>query len=165
MATKVVCPDCGGIIGDTSPGESPCTCFTPPPETTSKSDTATLDAVTRTEKVCVLCGRDVAGHRRLKDSRGYICLSCAKAEKAAEKAGKIRCKLCRKLVKPDGLVPLNGKMVCRMCNADFQEKAKFTRKINVEQYEKHETRNLIILGTIFCILAAIVIYSQFFKGH
>src|SRR5690242_10035275 len=130
MATKVVCPDCGGIIGEPSPGETPCTCFTMPEQKTSKSDTDTFDPITRQEKVCVLCGKDVAGHRRLKDSRGYICLACAKAEKAAEKAGKIRCKFCRKLVKPDGLVPFQGKMICRRCFADFEEKAKFRKKIS-----------------------------------
>ena len=164
MATNaVVCPDCGGLIGDVPAGETPCTCHFQPAKTDSKSDTATIDSPAIVEKFCVVCGKDTIGHRRLKDSRGYICYPCAKAERAAEKAGKVRCKLCRKLVKPDGLVPLNKMMVCKRCFADHQESARFRKKIPTKHYERHEKRNLIILASLALLLLLIVVVTHFSK--
>src|SRR5436309_2393163 len=71
MAGELLCPDCGGVVGATETTEAgpPCTCFT-----SSSSDTAVdmpSPAGEKQEaKICVLCGKDVTGHRRLKDSRG-----------------------------------------------------------------------------------------------
>jgi hypothetical protein len=100
MSTKVVCPDCGGVIGELSPGDVPCKCLLesePMLEQNTPSDTATIESP-RGEKVCHNCGKNVAGHRRVKDSRGYLCYQCAKAERAAEREGKVRCKECRKMI-------------------------------------------------------------------
>src|SRR5215207_5044932 len=163
MATNIVCPDCGGLIGDVSPGETPCTCHFAPAESNSKSDTATIAAPAIIEKFCVVCGKDTVGHRRLKDSRGYICYPCAKAEKAAEKAGKVRCKLCRKLVKPDGLVPLNKMMVCKVCFASNEETERFKKKISTEHYDRHEKRNLLILAALALALLLVVVIQHFRK--
>ena len=97
----------------------------------------------------------------MKDSRGYICYPCAKAERAAEKAGKVRCKLCRKLVKPDGLVPMGKIMVCKVCFADHQESARFRKKISTKHYDTHEKRNLIILAAIAVVLLGFMLAAYF----
>ena len=144
-------------------GETPCTCHFAPAQNDSKSDTATLEAPKIIEKFCVVCGKDTVGHRRLKDSRGYICYPCAKAERAAEKAGKVRCKLCRKLVKPDGLVPMGKKMVCKVCFADNQESARFKKKVSTEHYDTHEKRNLIILAIVALILLGFMLVAYLRK--
>jgi hypothetical protein len=165
MATKVVCPDCGGVIGELETGEKPCTCFATPQidPNPSKSDTATIDPKS-VDKVCLVCGKDVRGHRRVKDSRGYMCYACAKAERKAEKEGKLKCKLCRKLVKPAGLVALNGKMVCRKCFGDYQETARFKKKVSTKHYESHDKVRLIILAVIAGVLAMFVLASLIKRG-
>src|ERR1700722_18346956 len=70
MANEMICPDCGGVVGasETTAAGPPCTCFTNPAAT----ETA-VDVPSPKEKICALCGKDVSGHRRVKDSRGYIC--------------------------------------------------------------------------------------------
>jgi hypothetical protein len=165
MSTKVVCPDCGGVIGELSPGDVPCKCLLesePMLEQNTPSDTATIESP-RGEKVCHNCGKNVAGHRRVKDSRGYLCYQCAKAERAAEREGKVRCKECRKMIRPEGLVAYNGKMICRSCFGHHQETARFKKKVSTKGYEAHEKRNLMILGGLFVLLGVIVAYSYFFK--
>src|SRR5947207_14153959 len=87
MANDVLlCPDCGGVIGATASSGHPCTCF-------SAEDLATIDPTGATQakegtvveaKICVVCGKDCAGHRRFKDSRGYICYACNKSQKSQE---------------------------------------------------------------------------------
>jgi len=163
MATNLLCPDCGGKLGEVAPGETGCTCGLAPAETNSKSDTATIAPPAIIEKFCVVCGKDTIGHRRLKDSRGYICYPCAKAEQAAMKAGKVRCKLCRKLVKPDGLVPMGKMMVCKVCFANNEESMKFKKKISTEHYDRHEKRNLIILAALALALLLVVVIQHFRK--
>jgi len=163
MATNVVCPDCGGLIGEVPAGETPCTCHFAPAESDSKSDTGIIASPTKIEKFCVVCGKDTVGHRRLKDSRGYICYPCAKAEQAAMKAGKVRCKLCRKLVKPDGLVPLGKRMVCKVCFADNQESERFKKKISTKEYDTHEKRNLIVLAFIAVVLLGFMLAAYLRK--
>jgi hypothetical protein len=134
----------------------------------TSGDTATLESPVEKKKVCHNCGKNVSGHRRVKDSRGYLCYACAKAERQAEREGKVRCKECRKLVKPEGLVAFHGKMICRKCFGDHQETARFKKKVSTEGYEAHEKRNLLILAGLFVLLGVIVAYSWFFKmrpGH
>src|SRR5687768_9421373 len=79
----VVCPDCGGVIGgDDGGGRRACTCVL---AGASKHDTVRIEVplpadVNEKRKVCLVCGKDVAGHRRVKDSRGYMCYQCARDE-------------------------------------------------------------------------------------
>ena len=130
-----------------------------------ESETAGVEKI-KGAKRCIVCGKDVTGHRRLKDSRGYICYACAKAEKAAEREGKVACKECRKLVKPEGLVAYEGKMICRKCYGDHQETSRFRKKVSTKHFEKHEKKTLMILVTVFGVLAAIVAYAYFFhRSH
>src|SRR5436305_1177879 len=82
----------------------------PGAESNTPSDTAAIESPVKGEKLCVNCGKNVSGHRRVKDSRGYLCYACAKAERAAEREGKVRCMECRKMIRPEGLVAYNGKM-------------------------------------------------------
>ncbi len=173
MATKLLCPDCGGIIGEASPGEAACTCFPDTAEQSenAKSDTAALDSfltkpVKRGEQLkrCIVCGKNLNGHRRVKDSRGYTCYSCAKDERAGEREGRIACKECRRLMKPGGLVAHEGKMICRKCWSEHQEKAQFKRKVSERNYKEHEWRSVIVLAVILAVLGALILYS-FFKHH
>src|SRR5581483_5890443 len=79
MAVDLICPDCGGIIGGVgrdSEGRGPCTCVNhDDPPRANGSDTVSIpslkggyDAADGREKLCIVCGKNVAGHRRVKDS-------------------------------------------------------------------------------------------------
>ena len=162
----VVCPDCGGIIGGNgSDGRRACTCVLSA-ATASKSDTVRIDLPlpdvneTRNQKVCITCGKDVTGHRRVKDSRGYMCYACAKAEMEAEREGTVPCAECNRRVKPAGLVNYDGIKICKKCFNDHKElKKKAVRKVATRHYELHEKKTLMWLAIIFCVLGVLVLYS------
>jgi hypothetical protein len=165
MSVDIICPDCGGVIGGTgADGRRACSC-TP---SASKSDTVRIELPlpdindTRQRKICIVCGKNVEGHRRVKDSRGYMCYACAKAEMKAEKEGTVRCAECGRRVKPAGLVDYDGIKICKKCHNDHKElKKKAVRKVATRHYELHEKKTLIWLGVVFGVLACIVLYSLF----
>src|SRR5688572_32812467 len=97
MSKHLLCPDCGGIIGATEATEEghPCECFGGGSDGggLSLSDTDRIDspvsaaeraAAAAVSKICITCGKDTSGHRRIKDSRGYQCYPFAKAERRKE---------------------------------------------------------------------------------
>jgi hypothetical protein len=191
MAVDVICPECGGVVGATgvdSQGRGPCTCFKDSPsryaastaannntgnggnggdpsDTVSiPSPTPSRDIIDSRQKFCIVCGRDVAGHRRVKDSRGYLCYDCAKAEIANEKAGTIPCAECGRRVKEGGIFDYNSIKICRKCFDDHKEaQKKAVRKISTEHYDAHERRGLFILLAVFVVLGLIVLWRTFLQ--
>lgn len=166
MSVDIVCPECGGIIGGTgADGRRACAC-TPG---TSKSDTVRIEIPlpdineSRVRKVCISCGKNVQGHRRVKDSRGYMCYDCAKTELDAEKEGTVRCAECGKRVKPQGLVEYGGIKICRKCHGDHKElKKKAVKRVATRHYDLHEKKTLIWVAAVFGVLALFVLYSLLF---
>jgi hypothetical protein len=171
MAVDLICPDCGGVIGataKTADGREPCSCFKDETPRAENSDTVSIptptagtDAADFKEKICFVCGKNVAGHRRVKDSRGYLCYDCAKAEVKQEKAGTIPCAECGRRVKEGGLVNYGGIRICRKCHEDHKEtQKKAVKKVATKHFDVHEKKNLIIIAVIFVVLALIVIWRQ-----
>jgi hypothetical protein len=162
MSVDLVCPECGGIIGASgADGKQPCICFR---NGTSKSDTVAIESPVRdlnsSQKICISCGRDVTGHRRVKDSRGYMCYNCAKAEQEMDKVGTLPCAECGRRVRPDALLAYGNIKICKRCFNDHKEKKKKSvKKIATRHYELHEKRTLIWLSVAFGILLCLVIYS------
>jgi len=179
MAVDLICPECGGVIGGVgvdAQGRWPCSCFdnSSSQEETGeeKDDTVSMPSpqsqavIERTtsaqpEKVCIVCGKNLSGHRRVKDSRGYMCYKCAKSEIDREHEGTIPCAECGRRVKEQGLINYSGIKICRRCYEDHKEsKKKIVKKVATKQYEEHEKRNLIILAVVFVILGLIVLFTQ-----
>jgi hypothetical protein len=174
MSVDLICPECGGVIGGVgvdSQGRGPCTCFSNSTEEAEEKDgtvsipspQAVIERTTSSmpEKVCIVCGKNLSGHRRVKDSRGYMCYRCAKEEINKEQAGTIPCAECGRRVKEKGLISYLGIKICRRCYEDHKEsKRKMVKKIATKQYEIHEKRSLIILAVIFIILGMIVLFTQ-----
>src|SRR6266436_5989471 len=104
MAGELMCPECGGVVGETEVTDAgpPCTCFSSNSSDTAVDMPSPAGAASQ-PKICVLCGKDVSGHRRLKDSRGYVCYNCAKEEQRQERGGRVRCRSCGRLVKEEAL--------------------------------------------------------------
>lgn len=183
MSVDLICPDCGGVIGATgidSAGRSPCTCYKDEPETSTTeergessdrdddpSDTVSLPSQQPPEapgeaappKLCIVCGKNVSGHRRVKDSRGYLCYDCAKSEVKAEKAGTIPCGECGRRMKEAGLLFYKGKKICRNCHEHHTELDRKNRKVATKEIDEYEKRNVIVLAVIFGVLALIIIWQ------
>jgi hypothetical protein len=185
MAVDLICPDCGGIIGATdvdAEGRGPCTCLrdsgkpsgssdsssdtvsipVPPPTQVPanpliSSDTGTSATPEGAAKFCIKCGKDVTGHRRVKDSRGYMCYTCAKGEIHEEKAGTIPCTGCKRRIKEAGLIEYKGRKLCKICFDHEKEIERKNRKVSTKALDEHEKRNVIILAVIFGILTLIIL--------
>ena len=172
MAEELICPDCGGIIGGTGvddAGRGPCTCYKESVATQTErddsSDTVSIPsqpAETTSDtapKLCIVCGKNVSGHRRVKDSRGYLCYTCAKAEVKEEKKGTVPCTECGRRMKEAGLVAYKGKMICRTCFEHHREIDFKNRKVATKEIDEYEKRNLYILAGVFVVLGLIIIWQ------
>src|SRR3954453_16743985 len=99
MDTEVVCPDCGKIIAPEGAVEDSrrCRCveedFPPPARRAALDPAAAADAAGEeganapdVQKKCFVCGKDLAGRKRLKDHLGrYWCRECARADRRAKR--------------------------------------------------------------------------------
>ncbi len=183
------CPDCGGVVGATSVTEHghPCRCFADRPKPKLKPlpidlapdptpgvvdsvidsviDSSTLsspsDEARQTEKLCHACGKNVSGHRRLKDSRGYICLDCAKKEQKETKIKGVKCPKCFRVVKAQTISKLDGQRMCVRCLREARELtkpgSKRFRKIDDKHFEEHSKTQLYVLAGLAAVLAIVIL--------
>ncbi len=110
-------------------------------------------------KICVTCGANVAGKPRFKDSRGYLCLACHQAERAAEKSA-TKCSDCSRPVAEAGLFDFEGLRICGSCRADRIAGEKHARKfsgVKAATYKEDEKKQikwmLIVLGVLVLLIA------------
>jgi hypothetical protein len=163
MAGELLCPDCGGVVGATETTEAgpPCTCFT---SSGSKSDTAVdlPSPVVEKPKICVVCGKDVTGHRRVKDSRGYLCYDCAKQEQRQERGDRVRCRSCTRMVKESALHDYEGTKICDHCLAERNalQKQQIKRLGIAHVHERHEKTRLYVLLAIAAFLLLIILLNK-----
>lgn len=167
--TKITCPECGGVLGTPGPGEVICTCpLAPAPSLIEdgedeKSDTVAMSAPVAPEtpvaqKPCALCGRELAGHRRYRDSRGYICRACMKAEEEDKIAGRVACPLCKRKVREAGIVMHAGQKMCRSCFLNIKESKKvLVHKVASKHFEIQERQSLLVLLGVLGVLLIFMI--------
>lgn len=180
----VFCPDCGGVIGATRADEfgHPCTCFadvkkprgggvtaTPAPadDAADAADAApspsSVDetAEGQPQKLCVLCGKNVAGHRRVKDSRGYLCLDCHRSEQARQKPQGVKCPRCGRVVREESLGEHEGARMCQRCLREAREVrrpgSKKYRKIDDKHFQEKNKTQLFVLIGIAVVLALLMV--------
>jgi hypothetical protein len=116
-------------------------------------------------KFCFKCGADVAGKKRYKDSRGYMCADCNRAEIDSEKAGTALCSECGRRVKEAGLVEFRGVRMCKLCVTELRNAEK--KKIKVisgDQFEANDRRTLKVL-IIIAIVLAVFMLMGYVKSH
>ena len=101
-------------------------------------------------KVCRACGTDVAGHRRYKDSLGYLCEPCKREEEKRENQGRVRCRVCGKLVKEENLTAYEGTKMCPTCH----EERLTVRKTEIKRMGFRGARTRDELRQIYITLAA-----------
>ena len=167
MATKLICPDCGGIIGEcTDKGEVPCTCIheaVAPAVSDYKpaggGSTAGIESPVETGlKICRVCGKNVEGEKRYKDSLGYWCLACHKAEKASQVAGKKRCTECGRMIDQNKLIECDTERLCYTCNRNrnAQRRQILRKAAKGRVYRLQEQKQLLVLLGIFLVLLLII---------
>jgi len=163
------------VLGPPEPGVASCTCFNasspdldetgfaqPSPEPTIEQQLDDTHPVETLSKLCFKCGADVAGKKRYKDSRGYMCADCNRAEIEAEKAGTTPCAECGRRVKDAGLVEFRGSRICKLCLAELRDADKKKIKIvSGKNFEAQDKRNLKILIVIALILLFFMVLSYF----
>ena len=172
MSDRLICPDCGGHIGDaTEPGTKPCSCFTPKPsrrrpvaEDPDPSDMRPNQ--TEEKKVCRFCGKDLTGRSRMKDDLGYICKKCSDedfAEQDEREKDLMRCPECERKLKPGAFVEYRGSLICRRCHAHHLENDKLkVGKVKLTKHSEHEKQTVKLLAIVFCVLALILIIKTLF---
>jgi hypothetical protein len=174
MSADLICPDCGGVLGgESSDGNSPCTCFSSKAHTSSESssdfstdnrpsgDTVVEKAVV--EKVCCQCGKNLNGHKRLRDTRGYWCPECHRADKAATTPKGAKCADCGRFVAEAGLTEYHGLQICGICRAQRRDLEKEQRRLSpvkTNAYEEMNKRKLYGLLAVFGVLLIIIILHE-----
>ena len=170
MPTDLICPDCGGIIGATkaSPAGKPCTCviiqtFSPSSETVDENPAADERLMHGKPKVCCNCGKDLTGHRRFKDSVGYWCKDCHRADKARNKAHETKCPECGHMKAINSLQDFDGRKVCFNCFRELQARSKkeFNKKVSYQVHRSYETSRVLVLVGVFVVLIVLIVMRKF----
>jgi len=169
MSTELTCPDCGGIIGasDADSGRA-CRCWANNPGGAMNSDEPSsgdtvADRVAPAAKVCCQCGKDLAGKKRLRDSRGYWCPDCHRADKAANAPKGEKCEDCGRIVAPTALSDFGGRRICGICRNELKETAREERRLSpvkTDAYQQHDRRRVYMMFAIFAVLLLIIILRQ-----
>jgi hypothetical protein len=173
MATEVLCPECGGVIGgryDLDSGTYPCRCDQATvDEHLGEIATATATEIearaAATPKVCVNCGKDLTGHTRFKDSIGYWCKDCHKADKAATDG--VRCADCSRKFPEEKLIEFEGKKRCLSCEKERQKKVleKLRREAKEVRYDKKEFETIKWLAIATGVLIFIAVVGRLLFHH
>jgi hypothetical protein len=178
MPADIICPDCGGIIGtDPTDLRRHCTCLEAKPESglaesgspdfsepSSSGDTFVERSDAPKQKVCCQCGKDLNGHRRLRDSRGYWCYACHKLDKEANKPKGVACGGCGRVVPEAALADYEGTMLCAACRQEQKEMARERRRLSPVSTTAHDTmnRNRILWMLAFVGLLILVLVLRKF---
>lgn len=131
------------------------------PEETERWAPETLaDTVVEVEKKCRVCGKDLRGHRRYKDERGYLCAGC----EAEDRIRRVPCAECGKAVTPEALRPWGPISICARCWADHQNdpRLRIKRKVSTRKFEMVERQNLLIIAAVAVLLLLIILIAQLF---
>jgi hypothetical protein len=171
MSEELICPDCGGVIGgDSTDAGRACTCWvestrgsdvgsTP----TTGGDTVVEQAAAPIAKVCCQCGKDLAGKRRLRDSRGYWCYACHKLDQEANKPKGKKCTDCGRVVPEAALTDVDGQMICSRCQAARKQEEKERRRLSPVETTAHDElakKRLLWMFAVVAVLALIIILKQ-----
>lgn len=115
-------------------------------ETERWAPSSIRDTVVDVEKICRVCGKDLKGHRRYKDERGYICRSCEHDDRAR----RIACAECGKAVPPEALRPWGPISICTRCWADHESdpKQRIKRKVSSRKWEEMERQTVLVIAGV-----------------
>ncbi len=121
---------------------------------TSAGDLAGIDV----KKICRSCGKNLKGHRRYKDSRGYICVACDRDDKAR----RVPCAECGKPTLPESLRPFGPVSICVRCYADHEAdpKLRARRRVSTRHFDLYERRNVLMVAGVALVLLLLILYGM-----
>jgi hypothetical protein len=166
---SMYCPECGGLIGGTETTDEgrPCTCFkgvstaSAPAPPASGGDTSVMgQQVVAKAKVCCKCGKDLTKKKRLRDSLGYWCVDCHKADEAANAPKGVRCADCGRTVAEGAITDYDGIRICGKCLEDRKALAKRERKfgkVDDRVYKEHDKKKLYLFLGILGVLVLLTL--------
>ena len=113
-------------------------------------DSATASA----PKVCRSCGSSVAGQKRFKDARGYLCAECEKLDRVV----RLPCAACGKPTLPENLRPWGTETVCPACFAEREAdpSARRLKKISTRKHEAAHLQSTIVVAVVLIALLLVV---------
>lgn len=178
---ELTCPECGGQIGGAGGnGLKPCQCFVEKPKPKRRAplpdDPDPIDMVPLApadgdakpkpppvtadgKKLCRVCGKDLTGRTRMKDSQGYICKACSDAEYAAEADAErdaMECPECHRKLKPEAFVEYRGSLICKRCRADHLETDKLkVGKVELVKHAEVEKQSVVRWAIVAGVLLLI----------
>ena len=109
------------------------------------------------KKECRVCGRDLRGHRRYKDDRGYLCASCEKDDRAR----RIPCAECGKPTLAESLRPWGPISICARCFADHEAdpKSRVKKKISTKGFDAAEKQKVLVIAGVAGVLLLLILLS------
>jgi hypothetical protein len=116
-------------------------------------------------KYCCQCGKDVTGHKRFRDSLGYWCYECHKADQSARRIQGERCADCGRIVPPAALSEYAGLRICQSCRTERKHLGKNSRrfdKVHESAYQAQDRKHLLIWVGLVALLLFIIILGKHF---
>ena len=170
MSTVIHCPDCGGVVGATQVTDAgpPCRCFGGemnggPPDS---SGTQVMDSpAAGAAKICCRCGKDVTGKKRLRDSEGYWCVDCHRADKRLHKPTGVKCPSCGRMVSEESLSMYDGDKICSRCVKEKREIKKAGEKrfrvVDRRKFDAYEKKQALIIAGVLLLIVLIMTLRWF----
>ncbi len=136
--------------------------------------------ITSSPKLCVACGKNVAGRKRMKDSAGrYWCIECGKADQAKKVAmglagagGGTTCGGCGENFSASQLTKWGNASLCNKCIAkrskgpglveSLKSMLSFGGGGQAQASGGFDFKKYAMIGGVIAVMAAIAIYVNFF---
>jgi DNA-directed RNA polymerase subunit RPC12/RpoP len=126
------------------------------------------------DKICHVCGADVAGKPRQRDEKGrYWCMACAKKKDGApppestqRKPKTVQCPDCGQAVSPVLMKTFEGAPICESClGIRTQEQAKaLARREAAARGGEEEKRQRSFLFVLLAVALVLGLFSVFWNG-
>jgi len=160
MATITFCSGCGTALDLSDLADNRChKCG----QSVDFHAAESVEGVAVVQKLCCVCGADVAGQPRMKDKTGaYFCIPCGKADSAKKHSVGTPCKDCDNKFPEEQLHLHNGEKVCEKCLVKRREKQRDnSRKFRAQAYADEKSYALhlqIAAGIAALVIAALIWY-------
>ena len=123
------------------------------------ADAAYDEAETRKRKVCRVCGKDLRGHRRIRDGDRYICPVCDEIEREGQAPDGLPCAECGKRVHPGALRRWGAIQLCPKCYTEHQDAKHKIRQVDTGHFDEERKRQLLVLGGVLAVLLLLMLLA------
>ena len=109
-------------------------------------------------KLCRVCGKDLRGHRRIRDGDTYICPVCDKMEREGQIPDGVPCAECGKQISPTLLRRYGDILICPKCFRDHEEDPKRkARRVSNTMFHLEDKRTVATLAAVAAVLLLLIL--------